>query len=154
MKKIYRNFITKDIADKLLAKRDPSKHKIKKSDLKSVLNDQTDLVKKVLDKLKEDFEFKVKDQSYWLVEIRSDGHEWHKDTGSGGHMMWCEVGVSILLSDRDNFEGGDTWYSKDGNDDNATKSDRETYDLVAHTSDEWHKVDPHTGERCVFLMFI
>ena len=146
MRKIYRNFTNeKEVLDnpKLVASRS-SHHKIKNTD--------NDFVKKVINKLSEDFNFKVKDESYWLIEHRPKGHMWHKDTGSKNHMMWCEVGVSLLLKEAD--EGGKTYYAENGDKNNPIEVDRGLYDLVAHTSDEWHMVEKHEGERIVFLMFI
>ena len=66
--------------------------------------------------------------------------------------MWCEVGVSLLLKEAD--EGGKTYYAENGDKNNPIEVDRGLYDLVAHTSDEWHMVEKHEGERIVFLMFI
>ena len=146
MRKIYRNFIDKQTAIECLSNTSQNRHSLLKTD--------NALVKRIIEKLKEDFEFNVKEQSYWLTERRGSGHVWHKDTGTSNHMVWCEVGVSILLSEQDDFKGGDTWYGDDEKGTNATKSKRKPYDLVAHTSDEWHKVDSHEGQRNVFLMFI
>ena len=143
MRRVYKNFITKKEADA------QTESINKKFLIKSTNND---LVDKIVEKLKEDFDFKIKDQSYWRIEHQSSGHQWHKDTGSGGGMMWCQVGVSLLL--KEGTSGGDTFYGDDINGSNAEKSDRNLYDLVAHTSDEWHMVTPHEGERVVFLMFI
>ena len=140
MRKIYRNFITKQEADL---------YKHNSNEKFFVKSNKNDLVDKVINILKEDFTFTVKEQSYWRIEHEPSGHQWHKDTGSGNGMMWCEIGVSLLLKQGDT--GGETFYKdKDG----PTISDRELYDLVAHTSDEYHMVTPHTGERIVFLMFI
>ena len=143
MKKIYRNFITKEEAERQF------NNKRFKYSIKECKND---LVDKVITKLKEDFDFKIKDESYWRVESRPKGHQWHKDTGSSNGMMWCQVGVSILLQDGDS--GGETFYGKEKDDENPIKTNRKLYDLVAHTSDEWHMVTSHEGKRIVFLMFI
>jgi hypothetical protein len=143
MRKIYRNFITKEEASDQLTHR---KFKY------SIKLDNNSLVNKVIDKIKEDFDFNIKDESYWRIESLFKGHVWHKDTGTGGGMSWCQVGVSILL--QDGSSGGETYYGKEKNDKNPIKSDRKIYDLVAHTSDEWHMVTPHQGKRIVFLMFI
>tara|TARA_Y100000004_G_scaffold153273_1_gene176878 strand:+ start:181 stop:612 length:432 start_codon:yes stop_codon:yes gene_type:complete len=143
MKKIYRDFITKEEAEKQFNNRE-FKYFINKN--------KNELVDKIINKLKEDFSFKIKDESYWRVEHRTKGHRWHKDTGSTNKMMWCQVGVSLIL--KDGNSGGETYYGKEENDKNPIKSDRKIYDLVAHTSDEWHMVTPHQGKRIVFLMFI
>ena len=143
MRKIYKSFTDKKEVEDIL-NNISGKLKIK--------NNQNQFVEKILNKLKEDFEFKVKGNSYYVVERRPSGHGWHKDTGTGNHMPWCQVGVSILLKDGDS--GGETYYADDDKETNKIKSNRKLYDLVAHTSDEWHMVTPHTGERVVFLMFI
>jgi hypothetical protein len=143
MRKIYRNFINKEEAKKQFDHRE-FKYSIKKH--------ENELVSKIIEKLKEDFNFKIKDESYWRVEHRTKGHKWHKDTGSSNGMMWCQVGVSLILQDGNS--GGETYYGKEKDDKNPIKSDRKLYDLVAHTSDEWHMVTPHQGKRIVFLMFI
>ena len=143
MKKVYRNFTTKEEAQ------DQLKHRRERYSIKSNKND---LVDKIINKLKNDFEFEIKDESYWKVEHRPQGHQWHKDTGSSDGMMWCQVGVSLLLEDGES--GGETFYGKKKDDEDPIKLDRGVYDLIAHTSDEWHMVTPHKGKRIVFLMFI
>ena len=146
MKKIYRNFTNeKEILDSLILERSKgSNSKLKDTD--------NSFVNKVVSKLSEDFDFSIKKESYWLIEHRPKGHKWHKDTGSKNHMMWCEVGVSLLLKEAD--EGGKTYYAENGDTSNPIEINRSLYDLVAHTSDEWHMVEKHKGERIVFLMFI
>ena len=146
MRKIYRNFTNeKEVLDSSILKSSKSSHY-------KIENTDNDFVKKVISKLSEDFNFKVKDESYWLIEHRPRGHRWHKDTGSKDHMLWCEVGVSLLLKEAD--KGGKTYYTENGDTNNPIEVDRGLYDLVAHTSDEWHMVEKHEGERIVFLMFI
>tara|TARA_Y100000593_G_C4189928_1_gene276347 strand:+ start:305 stop:736 length:432 start_codon:yes stop_codon:yes gene_type:complete len=143
MRKIYRDFITKEEAEKQFNNRE-FKYFINKN--------KNELVDKIINKLKEDFNFKIKDESYWRVEHKTRGHKWHKDTGSSDQMIWCQVGVSLILQDGNS--GGETFYGKEKDDKDPIKSDRKIYDLVAHTSDEWHMVNPHQGKRIVFLMFI
>ncbi len=147
MIKIYRNIITKEETEEWL----------KTSRFQYKFNQSVDLsdniVKRIVDILKKDFEFEIKPQSYQRFETRRAGHPWHLDTGTNNHMMWCQVGVSLLL--QDSGSGGETYYGDDEKGTNAIKSDRNIYDLVAHTSDEWHAVTPHRdGNRIVFLMFI
>jgi hypothetical protein len=109
-------------------------------------------VKRVFDQLSADFDFEVKDKSYWRLERRPSGHGWHKDTGTNNHMAWCQVGASILLTG--DFTGGNTYYSQDETLQEVKEEYRELGDLLAHTSDVWHKVDNHDGNRTVLLMFI
>lgn len=105
---------------------------------------------KIIDTLKEHFDFTIKPQSYWRIEHNPNGHDWHVDTGTGNHMPWCQVGCSILLTSNNEFSGGETLYNKE----EPIKTERDIYDIVAHTSDEWHKVEPHTRNRVVLLLFI
>ena len=141
MKKIYRNFITEEEANIL---KDLSSVKLLESDNK--------VVKKILCQLKKDFKFTIGKESYYYTEKYPIGHPWHKDTGNNDHMNWCEVGVSILLEEP--ISGGDTYYADNIKGSNKIKSDRKIYDLIAHTSDVYHMVEPHVGNRNVFLIFI
>jgi len=143
MRKVYNQAITKQEADLLLSfdkKR------------KSLLNDQPEIVKKILSVISNDFIFDIKNESYWLIEQHAPGHAYHLDTGSENHMLWCQVGVSILLTD--SFTGGETFYAEDKHGKNEEKINRSILDICVHTSDEWHMVKPHKGKRVVFLMFI
>ena len=141
MRKIYRNIITEEEA-KILEDLENTK----------LLRVQNSVVRKIINKLKEDFNFTIKEKSYSYIERYPRGHGWHIDIGNEGHMRWCEVGASILLKEPES--GGDTYYGDDINGTNKIKSDRKIYDLIAHTSDEYHMVEPHKGDRTVFLLFI
>ena len=115
-----------------------------------ILKTKNRIVVKVLNKLKIDFDFTVKGESYFKIEKTGDGgHDWHVDTGSGNHMMWCEVGVTVLLKPGE--EGGETYYKED---DEIVEVERRVGDLCAHTSNVEHKVNPAKGDRQVFLIFI
>lgn len=115
-----------------------------------ILKQKNKVVDKIINKLKIDFSFTVKDESYFRIEQTSEnGHDWHVDTGSSNHMMWCELGGTILL--KANYQGGKTYYKEDGK---VVEVERGVGDLCAHSSDVEHKVDPTTGDRQVFLIFI
>ena len=151
MRKVYRNFITKEEAEEAINGFRGKGYFIDKGVKMS--GKTTKLGKKILDKLKEDFKFEINKDSYWCIETTSPlGHLWHRDTGTSNHMMWCQVGASLLLKDGDG--GGDTYYADDDKETNKVKSDRKLYDLIAHTSDQWHMVEPSKGKRIVFLIFI
>jgi len=141
MRKIYHNFITEEEAEILI--------KLQNAKL---LNCDNVVVNKIISQLKKDFEFNIEEKSYSYTEHYPRGHGWHIDTGNEGHMKWCDVGASILLKNAKS--GGDTYYSDDINGKNKVKVERNLYDLIAHTSDEYHMVEPHQGERVVFLLFI
>ena len=115
-----------------------------------VLKEKNKVVDKIINKLKIDFSFTVKDESYFKIEqTGKDGHDWHVDTGSSNHMMWCELGGTILL--KADYQGGKTYYKEDSK---VIEVERDIGDLCAHSSDVEHKVDPTTGDRQVFLIFI
>jgi len=137
------DFLTTDEISLLLGTK-PGSYKINKV--------QNPIAGKVIDRLREHFNFEIKDESYWRIETMPQGHGWHRDTGDNNHMLWCQVGVSILLNG--SFTGGETYYADDDGKTNVVKQERSIGDLCAHTSDEWHMVTPHEGKRTVFLMFI
>ena len=107
------------------------------------------VLSKIITLLSNDFEFEVKSESYWRVESKPKGHDWHVDTGSNGHMRWCEVGATLLLND--DFTGGETLYKENGEE---IEIERSVNELLAHTSDEEHKVNKSVGQRTVLLIFI
>jgi predicted 2-oxoglutarate/Fe(II)-dependent dioxygenase YbiX len=115
-----------------------------------VLKTKNKIVDKIINKLKLDFDFTVKEESYFKIEqTGQEGHDWHVDTGSNNHMMWCELGGTILL--KADYQGGKTYYKEDNK---VVEVERSIGDLCAHKSDVEHKVDPTTGNRQVFLIFI
>ena len=79
----------------------------------SVKGSKNLIVNKVITRLEKEFNFTIKKESYWRIETKPKGHEWHTDTGANNHMMWCQVGVSILLTNT--FTGGETYYADDYN---------------------------------------
>ena len=115
-----------------------------------LLSETNPTILKIVSVLKEHFDFIIKPESYWRIEHNPGGHEWHVDTGTNNHMPWCQVGCSTLLTSNTQFTGGETFYYKQ----EPIKSERDLYDIVAHSSDEWHMVTPHTGNRVVLLLFI
>jgi hypothetical protein len=137
------NFLTLDEIAQLL--------KIKQGTYK-ILSVKNPVVDRIVDRLLLDLDFKINEHSYWRIEQKPLGHDWHVDTGSNNHMPWCQIGVSILLTS--NFTGGETYYTQDQDKTNAIKQERALGDLCAHTSDELHMVTAHEGKRIVFLMFI
>tara|TARA_R110001592_G_scaffold33581_5_gene116245 strand:- start:3324 stop:3773 length:450 start_codon:yes stop_codon:yes gene_type:complete len=149
MRKIYKNFLKEDEVNIIT---DFYKSKMGGGLTLKINNNKHEVLDSIINKLKDDFLFEVKSQSYWRLESRQSGHPWHRDTGSNNQMPWCQVGVSILL--KKGNSGGETYYADDDKETNKIKSNRKLYDLVAHTSDEWHMVTPHEGSRSVLLMFI
>lgn len=85
--------------------------------------------------------------SYATVEQKPEGHGWHTDTGNSGHMQWCVLTASVLLTPPSSFSGGEFFYRDES-------SPYVNYrDMMIYTSDVEHCVRPHTGERRVLLMF-
>tara|TARA_R110002012_G_scaffold284590_1_gene475437 strand:- start:156 stop:620 length:465 start_codon:yes stop_codon:yes gene_type:complete len=154
MRQLYKNFITKEDVEKLLKNVSKSHMSVK-----NAFNNSSDktfvefFINKIIKHLKKDFKFKIKKQSYFHIEeTRPTGHGWHVDTGTSNHMAWCEIGLSIILKEGEG--GGETYYADNQNGINKTKSTRKIYDLIAHTSDQWHMVEPSLNGRFVFLMFV
>ena len=86
--------------------------------------------------------------SYASVETRQKGHQWHKDTGSKDHMLWCNYGVSVLLK-----KAGKALF-KYKNPDKVYPQDAHYLNAIVHSSDQWHTVEDATGGRTVLLMFL
>ena len=140
MRKIIHDIITEEESRKLSGGR-------------KLLAGTTDPVMlKILDRLRNEGCFAMCDKSYSRREEKSDGHPWHTDTGSFGHMQWCRFGCSMLMPNC-TFEGGALKYEKDGIIDII--DNQKPLDMYVHTSDEQHMVDPITaGRRLVFLLFL
>ena len=86
--------------------------------------------------------------SYAVVEQDTNGHDWHTDIGTNGHMKWCNTGVSILLK-----------RSKEGlfkykNPDKEYTQDEHYLNALVHSNNEWHMVEKSTKGRTVLLMFL
>ena len=124
-----------------------------------------ELVQKVAKRyqsMMDDQEFILQKPSYWRVETRPKGHEWHFDGCKliGGelvdnHMGWCEYGSTVLLSDPDEFTGGRVYFELDGE---PTEVRDHYLNGVCYTAGKFnnpvrHMVEPHKGKRTVLLMF-
>mgnify|MGYP003659859060 CR=1 FL=1 len=88
-------------------------------------------------------------QSYAVIEGKPDGHPWHVDTGDTNHMLWCALSASVLLTRPEDFTGG-TFEFDEPFDQVAS---RHRYATI-YTSDQVHRVLPHTGNRRVLLIFL
>ena len=115
------------------------------------IKDTDEVVGRILEEIGKHINFTLKPESYCRVEPLPKGHEWHKDTGSNGHMSWCSYGGSILLNS--GFQGGELKYKSKSGIITEVK-DRRPLDLYLHSSDEIHMVEPNSGERQAFLIFI
>jgi len=87
-------------------------------------------------------------ESYARVECKSDGHDWHFDTGDSNHMPWCRWSASVLLSPPDTFSGGIFWFR------NPDQFADNYLSALIYSSDQEHRVTPHDGERKVLLIFL
>lgn len=141
MKKVYKKVLTISEIEAL--------EKVQVNRSFKIHDQSPEFIFTIINNLKADFEFSLHKQSYWRVEQSSQGHPWHLDTGSNNHMMWCKIGCTMLLDG--DFEGGETFYKKDNK---QQLIPREKYELLAHTSDEEHMVNPSVGKRKVLLLFI
>lgn len=103
------------------------------------------LIEPIVDTVRNHVRVGTQHPAYCVVEKKSDGHGWHKDTGNNDHMLWCNYSASILLTPPDQFEGG-TFHTHDG-------SYTHYLDMLLYSSDVEHAVDPSDGDRRVLLMF-
>jgi hypothetical protein len=88
-------------------------------------------------------------QSYAVIERKPDGHPWHVDTGDTNHMPWCALSASVLLTRPEDFEGGAFQFDEPFDVHVARYCDG-----IIYTSDQIHRVLPHTGNRKVLLIFL
>ncbi len=107
------------------------------------------IMKKITKKIKNVIgDISLSKPSYYNIDSSQNGHNWHKDTGTHGHMLWCNYGVSILLK---KSEGGLFKYKNPY----KTYNQEEHYlNAIIHSSDEWHMVEPSKKGRTVLLMFL
>ena len=110
----------------------------------------------------DDHEFVLQKPSYWRIETRPKGHEWHFDgcklkNGEfiDNHMAWCQYGTTVLLSDPEEFTGGDIYFEINGE---PTKIHNHYLNGICYTAGKYnnpvrHMVEPHRGNRTVLLMF-
>lgn len=141
MRKSYNNFLKDSDIDFL--------NQIPLGGLRKINVDSNQVIDKIIKMLSNDLEFTINDESYWAIEHKEDGHNWHVDTGSDNHMNWCKFGCTMLLDGE--FEGGETVYRKNGVEHTV---ERNKYELLVHTSDEEHMVKASSGNRKVLLIFI
>ena len=107
------------------------------------------IVKKVLDKVENVIgKRNYSSPSYLSIEKMKNGHEWHTDTGTIGHMKWCNYGLSLLLT---KSSGGMFKYK---NPDEEYSQDDHYLNIILHSSDEWHKREKAEKGRTVLLMFL
>ena len=93
----------------------------------------------------------LEEPSYCRVEARPEGHPWHTDLGTAGHMGWCRWSAGMLLTSPDTFSGGGLYFR-----------DRPD-DPLFHYCDLWvwdsgplenaHCVTRSRGDRRVLIMF-
>jgi predicted 2-oxoglutarate/Fe(II)-dependent dioxygenase YbiX len=91
----------------------------------------------------------VTSDSYARVERNVTGHDWHVDTGDSDHMPWCAVSASVLVSRPEEFTGGAFEFDEPFEEHAAHYCDG-----IIYTSDQVHRVLPHTGNRKVLLVFL
>lgn len=110
----------------------------------------------------DDQELILSKPSYWRIEHKSKGHDWHYDgckEANGklvdNHMAWCNIGTSILLSKSDEYTGGALKFLVDGQEVTIHNHylSGVMYSADKHNNPLKHKVEPHKGNRVVLLMF-
>ena len=106
--------------------------------------------------------FELQHPSYWVVENKLIGHKWHYDGCKevegklvDNHMSWCKYGSSILVSNPEDFEGGELWF-KEG--DYMEKVEDHylsgaIYPAGKDMKPSLHLASYHKGKRKVLLMF-
>ena len=92
----------------------------------------------------------LEDPSYCRVEARSEGHPWHRDTGTKGHMSWCRLSARILLTPPSSFTGGGLYFR-----DRQEEPLFHYGDLLIYDDDpsNEHCVARSRGDRRVLIMF-
>ncbi len=130
MRKFIKSIITKEKAEKFI----PGKQDFNNPVIKDIL------VK--LGKLN------ASPPSYAVVEQDANGHNWHTDTGTNGHMKWCNTGVSILLK---KSKGGLFKYKNPAKE---YTQDEHYLNAIVHSNNQWHMVEESTKGRTVLLMFL
>ena len=152
----YLGILTPDEANKL---KDMGRSKGIKFDFSHELVQK---VAKRYQSMMDDQEFILQSPSYWRIETRPKGHEWHFDgcklvngKFEDNHMAWCQYGTTVLLSDPGEFTGGSIYFEVDG----EPKEVKDHYlNGVCYTAGKFnnpvrHMVEPHQGKRTVLLMF-
>ena len=110
----------------------------------------------------DDHEFILQSPSYWRIETRPKGHEWHFDgckLANGelvdNHMAWCQYGTTVCLSSPYEYTDGKIFFEIDG----KPQEVKDHYlNGVIYTAGKFnnpvkHMVEPHQGNRTVLLMF-
>tara|TARA_R100001369_G_C3305005_1_gene166356 strand:+ start:341 stop:775 length:435 start_codon:yes stop_codon:yes gene_type:complete len=90
------------------------------------------------------------ESSYARVEQRTEGHPWHQDTGTKGHMGWCKYSASVLLVPPNRFTGGGFYFR-----DQPNNPVFHFCDLLVYSSgpNNVHSVSRNSGERVSLIMF-
>ena len=91
---------------------------------------------------------KIVEHAYARVEAKPDGHDWHVDTGTGDHMPWCGWSASVLLTPPNQFKGGVLQF------DGPLEEHLHYLGAMIYSSDQKHRVTPHTGARRALLVFL
>jgi hypothetical protein len=120
-------------------------------------------IKPIIETVKKYAPVKTGEKSYWILEHKPLGHDWHydgcKENGAPSSMPWCRYSAVTLLSHPDSFDGGEFVCQLEGQQTQSFK--KELYkNLLIYTSGAqidplFHMATPHkNGERWVLLMFL
>jgi hypothetical protein len=88
--------------------------------------------------------------AYARIEQRRQGHPWHFDTGTKGHMPWVRYTAGVLLVPADTFSGGGFYFRDAPDEPIFPYLDLNTWDGAPENE---HCVASNSGERIVLLMF-
>jgi hypothetical protein len=140
MKKLIPNIIAPEEAAILarLAKEEKKKDPILPSSI----------ITKIKDVINSEVKASWQSPAYFRLENLGRAHDWHLDTGSKKHMLWCKYGCSILL--KNNKEAGYLEY-RDGT---KILPDEHYCSLAIHSSDEEHRTVHQPFGRVTFLAFL
>ena len=88
--------------------------------------------------------------SYVRVEHKLEGHPWHTDKGTKGHMDWCQYSAGVLLTPITEFTGGGFYFRDTPDEPLFPYCDLITWDSAPENA---HSVAKHRGDRRALIMF-
>lgn len=108
------------------------------------------LIARLVELLRTRIPIDLSSPSYARVEKRPQGHPWHTDAGNktGGKGGWNKWSAGVLLTPRDQFNGGGLYFK-----DQMDNPIHHYCDLWYWDHNEEHCSASHNGDRRVLLMF-
>ena len=130
--------------------------------IRKLPDNKNNIVNTLVSLVSERVPIKATGKSYWRVESKGDGHDWHYDgcdlDFGPNHMAWCQYSAVVLLSDPSTFTGGHFEYHDSEEQVVSLKEElfknMAIYSSGATNDPVLHRATPHgEGERFVLLMF-